>query len=1454
MKIYRILLAIIACTFVVTALPPPADSAGITFSSRRKQVNVGVAALRNYNEHGFTTGTAKTNWYPYVFYVMDRRADMKPRGWEFINPLAEPQFAKNSRDYWELDLERVSLNNLTRLDVLYICADSSIGFPLRFPMHIRDKLRLFVDAGGVLWIDNPGPAGGGGLVFDDNPANVFFITDPGKTTQGGSAHPWIYERHHPLVTSPFWLTPQDAAFMGLDSNGGGRYWLDQTVPPAFPPIISIGNDTSKAYVGAIEYGSGKVVVTAGGIGGGMGPNWSGVDRIDPQPDDFELQRISRPPSLKMAYNIVNWATSYTGFRKNARHSGYAPEGMSPGQVERWRLESSPGGSETGVAILKDVFFYTGIESGGGYKLWALDGIPETDLDMDGNPDDGQVDPANVNYDIIWEQGFPEPVSAPVAFTAQYGSDTIECVMVQTASGRVLIFQAFPSANGRLSGTPNQIGGFQMMGGSGTRVFAPVFFNNKIYASGGDGALYGISFEAAVGGGTPWKVPHTAHVSSPYSQQPLIGAPTVGFVEHKTNGALVAMVFTLAEPQPRGRTDVVPNDHIMGVPVFVSGERLTRRDTNSNYTFLTTYSDATPGWQEGTEPKGTAIDLDPARDIIVKDSLGHLYSDYVVRGVNSILLDEGGLVNAPGKIVVGTTSGEPLPNDCQVFVTYSLEYGDTSLGNSINPRLYHALPPQLPSTGGRVQAIATPAMGTSGTLYVSTESTDGTGSSIYALTYEGGERGDKMLTDWIYRLSPDWSSFNPFDTEDWATLERWAILGPDDLPLYNLAFMSSPAVAKDKVYATASGSNGGALLVFKAKSDFVIRVNQASPQASFTDTTTGRPRNIRIWQPDPANRMGNPILEAASVPQHMIDREHGTITITDFSSNNLVIRRGAAGVDQVFVPITPALPVTVLVNNVVIPQDQVDTSSWDNLLWYYVPEHDGGPCSGIDSPPTVIGDRVYFVCNDGWMFSLDASPGISRHGRLTDDSAQGNIEKKLLGGPAGGICQSISASNGLMGVVTSRGLHALDNPITLIADANRAIEIDGSGQPMWACDAVVARERIPGTTVAGAPMVGMRKQSINRPSRIRSFGPSDYLVVNSGNDEVVRMTRSGDVTASVKTFTDNYRRLLKSGEPLQLRGPTDATVWMEREGDFYVYHWLVADAGNHRIVDLVQRFTMDGARVVRNLVTGEDTPTDPNAPPELNWVSLSTDIGRNYRFNSLQIVNQGREIWVAAGNWTVGEYAYGVPGGSIVKFAYRGGTPGNWNYVPGQVVDQIDTITPIRGPQIKLSNPRHLRIYDVHQNGTASWRAIICDSRGVFEIDPHDDRPNRVVWSLTNKRPDVDMGGLLYQEIPRNIDGTLPNNFVVPNVIKLDAAHVQRLPNNDLLITNSHSESDAAGNRFSGEVIQVRRPMTGEPASIVWYAPRMEWVPDPNDPSIGRLRQKMIGTYNLTQPMSAERVR
>src|SRR5213079_2985254 len=98
--------------------------------------------------------------------------DMKPSGWEFDNPLVSStmtqrqvsrwnailgttrfnvgdKLTKDMAAYWEVELSQISSKAITSYDVLMIHAPGLINLS---PSE-REKLQLFVDAGGTLWYD-----------------------------------------------------------------------------------------------------------------------------------------------------------------------------------------------------------------------------------------------------------------------------------------------------------------------------------------------------------------------------------------------------------------------------------------------------------------------------------------------------------------------------------------------------------------------------------------------------------------------------------------------------------------------------------------------------------------------------------------------------------------------------------------------------------------------------------------------------------------------------------------------------------------------------------------------------------------------------------------------------------------------------------------------------------------------------------------------------------------------------------------------------------------------------------------------------------------------------------------------------------------------------------------------------------------------------------------------------
>src|SRR5204863_7230703 len=84
-----------------STMPARADVTSYSFERRQIKacVLVSNAASSSLNCNGSPV-LVKENAVPYVFYVMDKRTDLKPGGWEFVNPLAPSNLTGDIVQRW----------------------------------------------------------------------------------------------------------------------------------------------------------------------------------------------------------------------------------------------------------------------------------------------------------------------------------------------------------------------------------------------------------------------------------------------------------------------------------------------------------------------------------------------------------------------------------------------------------------------------------------------------------------------------------------------------------------------------------------------------------------------------------------------------------------------------------------------------------------------------------------------------------------------------------------------------------------------------------------------------------------------------------------------------------------------------------------------------------------------------------------------------------------------------------------------------------------------------------------------------------------------------------------------------------------------------------------------------------------------------------------------------------
>ena len=1347
MKLIGRLLSIVVILGALAALCLPADAGAYLYAGKRKKVYCGIVEIvdpltdtvRNNDAINSVNVCDTSGRCISLFAKLDALNSMKPSGWTFENPLA---LSQNKLDpaYWRIRV--ASARNLTRLNVLYFPGASNISLT----DEERENLRRFVDGGGVLWVDNASSTSI--LHFDHN--SPFFISqlDFAPLTTGANSADVSTSRNHPLVCSPYYLTDVETMNLGMNAGGPGGGWsrcycdmgsagMPTNAPTSFDilfPIIDGMDSNGKLMhtpsVVANTYGSGRVVATANAVGRGC-----------MLPEPYSL------PSLKLAFNIMAYASSWTDIRKNPRHTGASIDTLGSNTlVEKWKLAlpAPVAGKEYAPLIYKNTVFYTSEN-----KLFALDQNGDTH---------GGMWPAGPNGEVvIWTwpdisgtSGPAGPLSSPTIATVQNPDPSsndcgpLEAILVMDSAGTVSVLDAFPiNPDSTIIKPIDPLYTMQTVAvGSGSGVGSkwpspPIYVNGWIYALGGDGRLYAENpclkkwaaknTTAVIPGSSPrWACPDL-NSELAYASTPKCG-PSFGYMKNLNSGAIVGMVYWFDSPATNppplsGSTDL--NDHVCGVPVSVSMDRVKLQNVNRQEAGGVTTS-TTAEVQVTYQGFLTAPDPSNANSAIrILDSNGITpITNYTVE------LNQKGGIKVNGWITI--TKLGAIPSSPLVYASYTISYG-----TGISPnRLDMEIEPKSASSASTglchppTSIEGTPAMGPDNMLYITGKraNTGPSGGSILAYQNDGGAASSGRLK-WHYFLH---SGVAPSYTPGINVALPGVVKTATGAMMLNPQPCASPAVAGGKVFVTVSGDGGpqGALLCLKANPEFVIRITESGGYDAFGKPIK-RPKtlwkltdqghyNVKVWQPNLINATSSavPLMDAVPVGAGInVDYDSGTITFTDFSGTRL---QNMGIMTNTF---SPSLPVWVWLDNVEVPidwstwgpgwmatgnptvasSDSVDLSGWNNLLWYYiVSDH---ACTGAHSPPVVIGTTVYFVCDDGFLYALDTETGESMsketsqkpdwHPKVETGSGVETISKDAA--------VSVAGSNGVLMVPGPAGLHAFTDTTTLVADNNRVVEVDGAGEVTWAVDSI----SWPATTPSSAGTAMAIKQGpVNKPSRARYASTGEILFANSGANQVCKIDKGGMVGFDgasgqyVRWVYDKFadpKHLLRPGQPTQLRGPTDAIMWQETEpvasgGTASVVHCLIADSGNSRILDLVYRVknrqfvNCDG-----NAFDSAVRPTDADyidrdsgfVMPDLNWVSKTDSLNERYAFDCLQLVpvtrndtngkvNFCQDIWVASSNYAStgtnlgGDSPKGGAGlgGAILAIGYRSRTQGNQSTAPG----------------------------------------------------------------------------------------------------------------------------------------------------------------------------------------------
>ncbi|MCB0825834.1 MAG: hypothetical protein KDC26_06565 [Armatimonadetes bacterium] len=1511
----------------------------VTYTTRGGQIKAGVVVISP------TMGTVA----PHIWSNLDRANGVKPAEWSFVNPLAEGQVSvrtfnrwsafgsapigtrttKNFASYWEVWLNDVSEEDLTQYDVLAM--SPAAGFQLNTVQ--REKLRKFVDKGGILWLEM---SQGGTDVNVSTPLPFAFRTD---------ANTAVLNLSHPILSSPNIITVNDYNRMtGLAPRMSMGRFAAGDLGGAAPFLAGmVGNSLSwdvpvsslfgagQGYVVMGKSGDGFMVITGQGAQRYLNLGWDPVSGlvnntnfVSPGPSGEN----SYNSASKLAVNILSLPATYGQPAAGSRKSSSVP--VTVGAPALRQYETAQNHSPQNVPVLFDGRVVT--TTGGVVRVY--DAKPNRDLDKDniGNPDDGVIDPAGSAVDLVWQSQALGTLSAP-AVTEVPNSELgfIQQVWVSDNNGQTHVFN-LSNTGGAVAPavtipTPPNVQ---------SATTAPVIHDDLVVVGGedtsGNGALWSIDLRrpSSVGvnvTGAPWLLFGNGSLRIPTS------SPAVGYIpiaDSSSASDLVAYIPTA--PAAVGSQPASISSIWMGA----KGEAPTSVSLTGNQLTIATRASQQrlPLAGPVATDQGVGLNLHIVNPLTGSEATPTEIATWVAgiayntpsQGQYIVTLSGAGL--ASGIDWDGTATPGVGNDDASFRTDYYIDWsGPTTSSAGTRNYIRGSVNMIDQATPTRV-IVGSPALTPNGFLGVSVRNTGnlattGSGGTFYIFKEEG--RG-QFLVRTRYELNNQINTIAVRGNGNFTYPD--AITDEDNinvaLPFLNervrdMRFVDGPAVRGGLMYVTAAGTKllsafGNApadtsvLLAFDAEPgpaefDVVIETNaQGEPQT-----------NVVLRQPDVARSpdMTNPTAFAAlNSNSFQIEALENTNGMARVILNSLA--SSASGTLNSC--LTNNLPVIVRrgnqTENIVEPELSSGAGgfsggnargTFNSLAWYIVMNGMRATCS-----PVVTGNTVYVggtsilpglvsvgpsfplptnglifgfdatvAGNDPFLKSTTARPWVSQYWTLDGalaafDFANARPADGFRWPQLRGITQfddfrirllqasissadmlSLTAGDGSIATASSDALNVFSRSDFLIVDSGRIGRFDSSGNPLWLLEKTLYAG--PNQPISAASQT----RRLSEPHRVYPDGQAGYVIVDSGNDAVLRIDSSGREIRSI-TKVRMHPQLRPDGsspnENLQLRNPRDVLFYSTYRTAAEVAsffpgetlelpatdekwdHYLIADGGNNRVIEVIDRYRMDAQGRILGLVRYGDPDNEvgpfTTAMGVMFWHTPEELSGKRYFYNTLSRktiadgVGGSKTVFALGFNniepskRSLGLDTAGVPSqdnpggfGGVVLFdgnatsvinefnmppinagTYVGDTGGgvyNW---------ALPTVNDPTRPR-KISGLQSATLSYVSTGpGTFQVTVMLAMQGGLFELVDTDPSPTAENWDVRWMLPTE-----AYRFMRRPGTGPWGAGQLQSNPSQFRPMYARRLDSGDVLMVNGYFGTFfnlGSNNPFTGEVVLV----------------------------------------------------
>ncbi|MCB8933625.1 MAG: hypothetical protein H6534_09300 [Chthonomonadaceae bacterium] len=1496
----------------------------VTYAQRGTEIRAGVLLV---DSNKLPVINVPANDTPHVWFNLDSNRAVKPAGLNIYNPRASSQVSaavetrwtliasqvggtapaagqritKRDAAYWEVPLSAVGDQELSDYDVLLLSGYRLVSLN---PIE-REKLRRFMDLGGVLWVDFAQGATLDGI-------NSFPVPFQLNATNLGLVRNADY--FHPLLSYPNAVTEQNLAAMETDGALGlvlttlASQGIGQLEPILSPletdslKIRSVVQDERGVSVGAAKVGDGYFVVTTHGVATALNRVVNAAGNYDVnnryQAADPTADRSAEGAS-KLALNMASLRSANTQPGAGSRKAGTTPVDIGAPLLQRF--EATLNRSASNLVHSPPIVFKGVVVMTSDDRVYVYDANPASDLDGDGNPDDGIADySTGSNLDLVWVSApMASPISSPTAFEIPNPRNGVprDQVVVQDASGRLNAFDLFPlNANGQIQPLANAPTSYQLSGPGG-----PSSWDLGLPAAGHtrprcEGLLYvadtqdtgfnkigrvwvadpsvGLNVSTT---GTSWSVggAGTNFIGDPS------WSPTVGYLQiQDSSGGLDKVMYVPTRPNP-----AIPGPNttagITSLWLGVRGERVSRPEVNGNQLELPTRASL----------QGLDIFLPGAdfKQLGVKLTMVHSNGDpYTAtemadRFTGRITQFQGRLNAELTPAGVGLVTNEidaSLPSPATVRVDYQIDWGTGQpnvTAQIIRGQLF--LPDNANKNRRIIHGIA---MGPDGSIYVA-HSNQISGGAFYALREEG--RGTfklryryDMYREHSIRLNqaqPQMYSETLFDTDDLTTLPGiGALLGG---PIQQLHFDGGPIVRDGVVYVVGGGHKGTGFVQVPLSIILAFKADPAAVEIRTGDLAPG----FSIVQPDIArstNQAMPEVFNTLQPNQFVYERQRGASSGTIRIDNLMATTRGpmlnALSTSQPIIIRRSGQP------DVLIEPDR-NGSTWSPLSWYIVlhglrnhsPSFVSGNTlfvTGSSSLPSIVttgspfpergiimGMDAQITPNDPFLFSNSARPWLHQLYQLRNSGGlQPNPDirwpqaagvdsfetwrvrllQTLLGNSTDS--EGVIGGDGTLVAWSDDGLFGFSRQDFLVCDEGRLLKVDPSGNPLWTSDTTLNSGIALDVNAAG------NARPLVRPTKAYPVGQNGTLIVDTGANRVVRIDSAGREVRSIEALSldPTYRpEGFQANESELLRQPRDVLTYTTYESSpplsnsrplEYWVHYLIADSGNNRLVELIDRYDVDPAtRRIRGVILDAN---NNRALGVLWWHSPANVSGKQFAYNGLaRVFNQatGRYVYAASiGGSLPTRVDSGLDAPSTDPRFVRENSTGNGGVVlfdgTGTVVVN-EIVVPEVGPNVywnegaslsfnsppvpmhakKLTNVNSVTMRYVNSGAGPEIAMMITDSTGVYEVveradprPPLTQDPSGKAWVVRWMLPRE-----AYRVI-RRFNAPVGQPWLgVPtasNPRDFRPAYARRLDSGQVLVVNSWGGLTRGGGSYQGEVLEI----------------------------------------------------